>query len=166
MFWVKAALMPKANIKRQLIGSKSKFMYSFLCSITPRSVNAKKKDAYYSGLVNAFKHYHGEISPISEYLYGFVYYFHRRRTELDADNLSKPIWDALVSTTYPDDNLILFRSSGLFDLQSEGIEVLDLSNFPDYLFEDFLEMIENEDHILYVELGKFDHGLFQFDYDG
>ena len=79
--------------------------------------------------------------------------------------ISKPIWDALKSTAYTDDTLVRFRSSGVFDLRAEGIEVLDLSDMPDYLLEDFLKMIESEDHILYVEIGKFDYGLFQLGYE-
>ena len=102
---------------------------------------------------------------MNESLYGFVYYFHKIKTQLDADNLSKPVWDALGTVVYTDDKLVKFRSSAVFDLRATGIEVLDLSDIPDYLLDDFLEMIENEDHILYVEVGKFDYELFQFKYE-
>ena len=141
-------------------------MYAFLSNFRPRSVNAEKKHIYYTALVTAFNQYNHTATQTNSDLYGFAYYFHRIKTGLDADNLSKPIWDALRLVAYPDDKLIRFRSSAVFDLQSQGIEVLDLSNMPDEILDDFLEMIDNgDDHILYVELGKFDFGLFQFGYE-
>ena len=143
-------------------------MLSFLCNFPPRSVNARRKTAYYSGLVEAFQKYHADITPSSEELYGFVYYFHKRKTQLDADNLSKPIWDALIETAYGDDRQIRFRSAGIFNLAADGIGELDLTNMPDYILGDFLEMIDNDDekHILYVEFGKFNYDLIQFGYSG
>lgn len=92
-------------------------MYAFLCNLRPRSVNAKQSEKYKNGIQNAFRHYHGNMPAVSGNLYGFVYYFHRVKTELDADNVSKPIWDALNSVAYADDKIIRFRSSGMFDLQ-------------------------------------------------
>jgi len=140
-------------------------MYAFLGNFQPLSVNAKKKEAYKNRIQNAFRHYHGTISPISGSLYGFIYYFHRGKTEPDADNLSKPIWDALKLVAYTDDKIIRFRSSGIFDLQSEQFDILDLSKMPDYVLDDFLRMIGSEDHILYVEFGELDYDLFQFAYE-
>jgi hypothetical protein len=140
-------------------------MYAFLSNLKPRSVNAQKSERYKNGIQNAFHHYHHTMPTLSGSLYGFIYYFHKVKTELDADNLSKPIWDALKSVAYTDDKIIRFRSSGVFDLQSEQLEILDLSTMPDYVFDDFLRMIESEDHILYVEFGELDYGLFQFGYE-
>jgi hypothetical protein len=138
-------------------------MLAFLCNFMPRSVNAEKKEAYYAGLVSAFRNYHAQATISNETLYGFVYYFHKVKTPLDADNLSKPIWDALIGSAFTDDSQIRFRSSGLFDLSTEEIDELDLTAMPDYVFNDFLEMIDGNDrHILYVEFGKFDYGLIQF----
>lgn len=138
-------------------------MHAFLCEFTPRSVNAKQKVAYYSGLITAYRKYHGSESLVSGTLYGVVYYFHRVKTELDADNLSKPIWDALHRVAFDDDKQIRHRTSGIFDLNAEAIEVLDLSGFPDYLIEDFLKLIdENSNHILYIEFGTFDYDRFKF----
>ena len=141
-------------------------MYAFLSNFRPRSVNAEKKQTYYTALITAFNQYNKTATQVNSDLYGFAYYFHRTKTGLDADNLSKPIWDALRLTAYPDDKLIRFRSSAVFDLQSQGIEVLDLSNMPDEILDDFLQMIDSgDDHILYVELGKFDFSLLEFGYE-
>ncbi len=140
-------------------------MYAFLCNFRPRSVNAVYKTSYYNELKTSFQRYHGVAAPLTENLYGFVYYFYRANAQLDADNLSKPIWDALRDIAYADDRLIRFRSAGTFDLQNEGIDVLDISDIPDYLIDDFLRMIDTESHILYVEFGRLDYKLFRFQYE-
>ena len=140
-------------------------MYAFLYPSKPLSINANRKKTYSEGLINAFKKYHPQSYPFDSYLYGFVYYFHKQSTGLDADNLSKPVWDALKSLAFVDDKLVRFRSAGTYNLHSDSIEVLDLSTMPDYLLNDFLEMIERESHILYIEVGSFDHHLFHFGYE-
>jgi hypothetical protein len=141
-------------------------MYAFLCNFTPISVNAKNiknKKVYYTNLMDAFRRYQCKAASSTESLYGFVYYFYRVKTQLDADNLSKPIWDALINVAFSNDNQIRFRSAGLFDLQSEGIDELDVTNMPDNILIDFLQMIDDKkSHILYVEFGKFDNSLIQF----
>jgi len=125
-------------------------------------VNAKTSERYKAGIKGAFQTYHSDVGLLNHGLYGVVYYFHNTPVQLDADNLSKPIWDALESTAYTDDRAIRLRIAGVFDLRSEPLEVLDLSQMPDYVLEDFLEMIDNEDHILYVEVGRLDYSLFRF----
>lgn len=140
-------------------------MAAFLYPGRPLSVNAQKRKPYNEGLANAFKKYHPQAQPFDDDLYGFVYYFHKQSTGLDADNLSKPVWDALKAIAFTDDKLLRFRAVGSYNLQSEPIGVLDLSTMPDYLLDDFLEMIERESHILYIEVGHFDHRLFQFGYE-
>lgn len=143
-------------------------MQAFLCNCTPRSVQAKNKKhkaSYYNSLVNAYRKYHTDATPSNNSLYGIVYYFHKIKTQLDADNLSKPIWDALKGKAFNDDYQIRFRSSGLFNLGVENIDELDLTNMPDYVFGDFLEMIDSDSgHILYVEFGEFTYDLIQFGY--
>lgn len=141
-------------------------MHTFLCTHKPRSVNAAKKESYYQSLQKSLCKYNGIIEVQKKPLYGFVCYFYRGRTDLDADNLSKPIWDALTGIAYPDDDVIRFRSSGVFNIQDEDITVLDLSEMPDQILEDFMEMIDTEEqHILYVEFGDFDFELLRFGYE-
>jgi Holliday junction resolvase RusA-like endonuclease len=135
----------------------------------PRSVNPRgdkdRKAEYYESLRTAFRKYHADAIPLDNNLYGIVYYFHKVKTQLDADNLSKPIWDALKGAAFNDDFQIRYRSAGLFNLGVERLEELDLTNIPDYVFGDFLEMLDNGySHILYVEFGEFTYDLMQFGY--
>ncbi|MBN1874327.1 MAG: hypothetical protein JXA33_08850 [Anaerolineae bacterium] len=142
-------------------------MEAFLCTFKPLSVNAdsKRKAKYVQRLVNAFRQYHGTSAPVNGDLYGLVYYFQRVGTGLDADNLSKPVWDALRSVAYFDDKQIKFRISGIFDLLVAGIDVTpDLSSVPDYLYDDFLRMIQcKETDILYIGFDNFNDELILFD---
>lgn len=143
-------------------------MNAFLCNFIPRSVNSspRTKMAYYQSLRYSYAKYVGNSPLLAEELYGVVYYFYRGRNDLDADNLSKPIWDALNNSAYVDDKLIRLRCSGLFDLESEDISILDLSTMPDIVLNDFIDMINNkEKHILYIELGSFDHDMLKLGWE-
>jgi hypothetical protein len=83
-------------------------MISFLCNFRPRSVQAKYTQAYKEAIVDAYRTYYDGVNPLLESeLYGISYYFHRRPAQIDADNLSKPIWDALESPT--GSNPLVFR---------------------------------------------------------
>jgi len=139
---------------------------AFLCNYLPRSVQAKNKKhkaLYYKSLVDAYRKYHANTVPSEKYLYGKVYYFHRTKNQIDADNLSKPVWDALEGEAYNDDYQIRFRTAGLFFLGVERIEELDLTYLPEYLIDDFLEMINSDNkHIIYVEFGDFSYDLIRF----
>lgn len=143
-------------------------MYAFLSNSIPLSVHATvRKPRYYTELRKALQLYNKKAGLLSGNLYGFVYYFHKRKTQLDADNLSEPVWDALNQAAYLDDKQIIFRSSGIFDLGSEGIEIFDFTDVPNKVLVDFLEMIDDDtkDHILYIEVGKFDYDLYRFGYE-
>ncbi len=142
-----------------------KTMLAFLCSATPHSVNSKNKTAkaaYYAKLVAAFQRYHPSAVPITSNLYGFVCYFYKSKTQFDADNLSKPVWDALVNTAYQDDSIVRLRTSGLIDQDSNEIDAIDVTHMPDTVLDDFLDMLDDESHIIYVEMGPLDYGFFRF----
>ena len=147
-------------------------MYAFLSDRKPRSIQAKNKrhsEIYRENIRSAFREYHVNVELLNGNLYGAVYYFHSIPTQLDADNLSKPIWDALKDVVYPDDNAIKLRTVGILDLGSGApdiLNVLDLSLMPDSLMTDFLEMIDNKEHILYIEVGELNYGLFRFGCEG
>jgi hypothetical protein len=137
-------------------------MYVFLSHLIPHSVNARSLQKYKQNIQDAFRACYENPAPLDGSLYGRIYYFHKDRTELDADNMSKPIWDALETVAYLDDRMIKLRSAGIWDLRAASIEILDLSQMPDTLFADFIQMIDEEDHILYVEVGELDYSLFRF----
>lgn len=48
----------------------------------------------------------------------------------DADNISKPIWDALTGLAYEDDKQIRRRSSGIIELSPGTLTELDFTSWP------------------------------------
>src|SRR5215204_1542088 len=114
-------------------------MRVFLSSLKPRSVRAKMTERYKHGIRNAFKHHcpeGAEDGPAS--LYAVIYYFHRRRSDQDADNISKPILDALEGLAYEDDRIVRFRQAAMFDLTTDPISTLDMSNVPGTILQQLL----------------------------
>lgn len=141
-------------------------MYSFLCASQPRSINARGKEAYYDRIQNDFLNsIVGEFELLDEKLYGIVYYFYKKDINIDADNLSKPIWDALQEIIYDDDKIIQYRIAGKVPIESDDFAEIDLTNFPIGLELAFYEMIDSEDHILYIEVGRLDYKMFEFGFE-
>lgn len=78
------------------------------------SVDAKKKSKYIQLIQDTFsKEYHGKVPKYRKgaELYGQVFFFTSEGTDLDADNISKPVWDALKGVVYEDDKQIVMRTS-------------------------------------------------------
>lgn len=133
-------------------------MYAFLVRIKPRSVQADKTYIYKNGVVSGFKQYYPTHSQLNENLYAISYYFHRQPTQLDADNMSKPIWDALNSIVYEDDKSIKLRISGLVNMSNTTeISAIDITKMPDNILGDLLGMLGVEEHIVYIEIGRLNY---------
>lgn len=137
-------------------------MQAFLCTHRPRSVNARNTDKFQEHIREAYHIYCIPGELIDAPLYGVVYYFHSRHNQLDADNLSKPVWDALEGVVYEDDLIIKLRHAGIVDLRGTDINLFDLSRMPDTIAADFIAMIGSKDYILYVEFGQLSQDMFLF----
>lgn len=139
-------------------------MLTFLCASRPRSANKNRKysSRYKDSLEKAIKKYFPSIKLLEDQLYGSVYYFHSVPTQIDADNLSKPIWDALEGVVYKDDSIIKLRHAGIVDLKAGDFHEIDLTDLPDIVTNDFFEMIDNEEHFLYIEIGLLKPNMFTF----
>ena len=78
-------------------------MLSFIIKRQPKAYQGSKtfkskisKTNYENDLEISLKKYNPTDSPYSNQdLYGLVYYFFKKNTGIDADNISKPIWDCL-----------------------------------------------------------------------
>lgn len=132
----------------------------------PLSANNTKKRAEYKTIIEtAFNQFHDTIIPFSGKLYGVVYYFYntvQKGQRIDADNLSKPIWDCLKPFLYADDIQVKLRIAGSIDLRDGDFEELDISKLSFEISEQLLDAIDNEDHILYIECGELQQSLFKF----
>lgn len=140
-------------------------MHIFLSKLRPRSVRAKMPEQYKEGIRNAFQLYCADRHSGPDPLYAIVYYFHRRPNEQDADNISKPILDALEGLAYEDDRIVRFRQAAMLDLESDPIGSLDMASIPETILTPLLAMLEGEDHVLYVELGRLSYSQVRFGYE-
>lgn len=137
-------------------------MYTFLSTIEPRTNRADKNMPYQKGLQRAFRNVYPNAGVLEGDLYAASYYFHRRKTQIDADNLSKPILDSLNGLAYEDDFQIKVRYSGTFDL-GRPVGVLDLDQIPQPTLQQLLGFLEsNQRHVLYVEIGRLHYEHFRF----
>src|ERR1035441_6326077 len=141
-------------------------MFSFLLVKRPHSYRGwtQKKLLYYrddleKSLIKYQPDYHGFHNSG---LYGIVYYFHKRPTNQDADNLSKPVWDSLQSILYRDDISIKLRIAGTFDTSQKDFQKLDVTGLPPDVIDDLTSAISSEDHVVYVECGRMRNDLFRF----
>ena len=139
-------------------------MKAFICSKRPRSVNAKKTETFKNFISQAYVDYCG-TDDITAPAYSRVYYFRNVAHQLDADNLSKPVLDALQGIAYDDDSIVKLRHSGIVDLTIEDISGFDVSGIPDNVLPDFLEKIGTEDHVIYVEIGPLALNMYKFGLD-
>lgn len=136
-------------------------MYAFVAATRPRSVQARTTAGYKDRILQAFLKYVPSPEKADAPLYGLVYYFHNVKTETDADNISKPVWDSLEGSAFADDRVIRLRIAGVYDL-SAGIGELDVTRMPDAVLADFYDMIGSNDHVVYVEFGSLRDSMYRF----
>lgn len=130
-------------------------MYSFVISTQPRSYNSKKTVDYQRRIKLVFEENYPSHTLLTTELYGLVYHFFKQDIGIDADNLSKPIWDGLQGVIFVNDNQIKMRVAGSFDLAINDITTLNLTGLTGTVSTSLLAAIENEQHVLYVECGNF-----------
>lgn len=93
-------------------------MRSFFLVAKPISQNNRggKIPTYRRGLrmkLNSAYNTINHIFPGNDPLYGIIYYFRKSERGMDADNVSKPLWDALEDVCYIDDKRIRLRLAGV-----------------------------------------------------
>jgi hypothetical protein len=141
-------------------------LVAFVCAVQPLSVNAKssaaKRATYRERLAAAFDRARGGSRRPSGPCYGIVYYFPKGRSTTDADNISKPLWDALRGVAYEDDAVLRFRQAGVIDTSETDMSELDLTNMPDEAAERLLELVGEGEHTLYIEIGSLRADMFVF----
>ena len=140
-------------------------MEAFIVKRQPLSHNRFKgvrRETYRNDLQNSYRAFYSTVTKRSNDLYGLVYYFFNKSAGLDADNLSKPVWDCLTGFVYNDDDQIKFRTAGSYDLTSGDFNLLDLTGLSGKLVVELTDAIINEDHVLYIEFGAFKPSMIKF----
>jgi hypothetical protein len=138
-------------------------MRAFICKQKAKSHQSKgfsgaRKALYQNNVQTSF----GKKELFNGDKYGLVYYFHNGDAEIDADNLSKPIWDSLRDHAYSDDKEIRYRTAAIIDLLQTDINSFDLSGLEPTLAEELLDAVANSNHFFYVEIGTFQTEMITF----
>lgn len=140
-------------------------MNNFILKSRPLSYNScrgTKKANYKTALTTSLTSYNPSLSILSGELYATIYYFFNKNLDLDADNLSKPVWDCLNGVLFNDDKQIKIRTAGSFDLTTGDYSVIDMSGLQGNLVVDLLDAFDNEEHVVYVECGSYKPSMFKF----
>ncbi len=140
-------------------------MYNFIFKERPKSYNSLKgfkKDNYKIALEKAFHSFNSNHKLLEGSLYATIYYFFNKNFQMDVDNLSKPVWDCLGGFLYDDDKQIRIRTAGSLNLELEDYSVIDMSGLKGEFVLDLLDAFDNEEHIVYIECGKFKPSMFKF----
>lgn len=103
-----------------------------------------------------------QLAPFSDDLYGVVYYFHKKNTGTDADNISKPLWDILKGIFFTDDHQIKLRIAGSIDISAGDFSIIDFSNLRGEITAELIEAFETKDHVVYVECGLLNNSMYKF----
>ena len=102
--------------------------------------------------------FHGNVPKFhaGEELYARVYFFTSDGVTVDADNISKPIWDAVNGLVYDDDRDIVNRTAAIVDVNKHSIGVIDTAGIDGDVAADLMQGL-TEQHVkcLYIECGKF-----------
>jgi len=148
-------------------------MRSFFYVGKPVSQNDRhgKIPGYQTDLRNALNAARGTINHMygpTNHLYGVVYYFRKRKTSrtrvFDADNISKPLWDALQNVCYLDDVVIKLRLAGVitedynsnFTIPFTGLSTNDINIVTTFF------ATSPSDHMIYVFLDNIQPSHFKF----
>jgi len=140
--------------------------YNCVLTRKPRSANNNRgRVAYKSDIETAFVEFQQNIEQIEGDLYGMVYYFYKEAQKgqrIDADNLSKPIWDVLKGFLYADDVQIKLRIAGSYDLRENYLDDIDINDLSEDMQEALAMAVANEAHILYIECGSLRKNMYKF----
>jgi Holliday junction resolvase RusA-like endonuclease len=145
-------------------------MNSFIIKRQPYTFNSwkgasiTKKSNYKTLIIKALQQFNKENKLKGE-LYGTVYYFHKKDVNIDADNLSKPLWDCLTGILFDDDNQVKLRTAGSFDLTKNDFNILNFSELPAEIIGELLESFDTELHTIYVECGQINYSMFKFNFE-
>jgi Holliday junction resolvase RusA-like endonuclease len=142
-------------------------MYNFIVKNRPASFNSWAKNsgkgkAYKSIIETSVTEYVGEHAILTGELYRIVYHFFNADLSIDADNLSKPVWDCLENYLFKDDSQVKIRVSGNFDLTNNNYLNLNFSRLDKEIIDDLYEAFDTVEHIIYIECGSLDYSMYNF----
>ena len=133
--------------------------------IVPLSYNSRNKATYQSQIRSAFlRKFRGTVPTFAptEELYARVYFFTSDGVNVDCDNISKPIWDAVNGLVYVDDRNIVMRTAAVIDVNLHPLNVIDTSSIESGVAADLMQVLASPVvKCLYIECGKFKESMIK-----
>lgn len=133
--------------------------------IVPLSYNSKHKNVYQKQIRSAFLRKYGGAVPrfsANEELYARVYFFTSDGVNVDCDNISKPIWDAVSGLVYVDDRKIVMRTAAVIDVNLHPFSIIDTTSIESTVAADLMQGLASSDvKCLYIECGKFKESMIK-----
>lgn len=134
-------------------------MRSFFYIAKPVSQNNRggKITAYRRGLKRKLDAIYGRAGNsllTNTILYGIVYYFRKDEVGFDADNISKPLWDALESVCYSNDKQIRLRLAAVVTIDYHNNYTIPTTRLSLAEVNQIINFFANprQKHMLYVHL--------------
>ena len=121
--------------------------------IVPLSYNSKRKGVYQNKIRSAFlRKFKGNVPkfPTGIELYAKAFFFTSDGVNVDTDNISKPIWDALNGLLYDDDRNIVLRMASVIDVTIDTTKIDG-----DVAVELIQGLTDKNVKCLYLECSKF-----------
>ncbi len=129
------------------------------------SKNTKNKDIYQKAIINAFQRkFRGTVPCFSssEELYARIFFFTSDGVKVDADNISKPIWDAINGMVYLDDRMIVMRTAAVIDVKTPPFNTIDTKGIRGSTAADLIQCLtERNVKCLYIECGIFNESMIK-----
>lgn len=148
-------------------------MHNFVLRRQPKAYQGSKtfksvqsKTAYTTELSNALMQFNTVTKMLTNDLYAVVYYFQKKKTGTDADNISKPIWDCLKGVLFDDDKRIKLRTAGLIDISEGDLNIVDFSNVRGEIVAELVDAFETSEHFVYIECGSLTNSMYKFNWEG
>lgn len=161
----------KSNIEYFDIRNNETKMKNFVFKRQPKAYQGSKtfksssaKSSYSDELEKSIRQFNNIDGLPTEDLYGVVYYFHKKKTGTDADNISKPIWDCLKGILFDDDKRIKLRIAGIIDISKDDFDltIFDFSNVREEIITELMEAFETIEHFAYIECGLLNNAMYKF----
>ena len=85
-----------------------------------------------------------------------VFYIHKLNDKKDADNISKPMWDALNNRAYVDDRQVKYLETLKIHLSTNDLHELDVSKMDDDDFDELIDFLGDptKQRFIYIEISE------------
>lgn len=129
-------------------------MFCKAIPIKPKSQQAdRKRLKRYQERIQSFLKTDSQLISVineSKKLSCSIYYFHRKKTDVDVDNICKPLIDATKGIIINDDHQVFVLLAARVHVLEDDYEITNTGMEPEE-YENLLDLISKEDNVIYIE---------------